>query len=276
MEFPLPHQVEANEVFVLSDGKPNVLSGEWPERFFNEISRLELHYFAAKQPARAQALVFGGGGYLQLVHDKEGIEIALWLNTLGIDAYVVTHRLPGAINHLGQVNDHDIVLNDGLTCLEFISQRSNLPLIHVGLSSGGHTAGVMACQTTPVAAIGALIAYAPINANHRQYKAPQGKPDYPPVEKQDFYDAWAIGIETEPHGIPSIPVFLAYALHDQAVPIDHALNLIKTAQATNNSVEAHIYPDAPHGFALREIHGTHVQWRLAAENWINNLITQNS
>ena len=91
-----------------------------------------------------------------------------------------------------------------------------LPLFHVGLSSGGHLAGVMACQPhpPPLQACGAVIAYAPLNANHRAYKAPADKPDYPPPQKQAFYDAWPIGLASEAHGMPRCPVFLAYALHD--------------------------------------------------------------
>ncbi|WP_428774834.1 alpha/beta hydrolase family protein [Vibrio sp.] len=259
MKYPPKIPVLPDDTFVQSDGEANILQGKWPERYYSEISRLELHYFKAQHPPRAQALVYVGGGYLQLVHDKEGIEVALWLASLGIDAYVVTHRLPGTTDNQGKIRCHDTVVDDGITCLNFLKQRSALPLIHVGLSSGGHTAGVMACQKEPLPAIGALIAYAPINANHRKYKAPEGKPDYPPAEKQAFYDSWPIGIEAEPHGIPQVPIFLAYALHDQVVPIDHALNMIKTAQATGQRVEAHIYPDAPHGFALRNKHGTHDQ-----------------
>lgn len=276
MHFSVNEPILPEETFVLSDGASNELLGDWPDRFYAHISRLELHYFKAKHPAKAQALVFGGGGYLQLVHDKEGVEIAHWLNNIGIDAYVVTHRLPGAVNKDGSINSFDIALRDGLTFLELIKQRSSLPLIHVGLSSGGHMAGVMACQKEPVRAVGAIITYAPINANHHNYKAPAGKPDYPPVEKQNFYNAWPIGIDVEPHGIPTVPLFVAYALHDQAVPVDYVLNLIKTAQINGNDVETHIYPDAPHGFALREKLGTHAQWYKLAERWIDKVIGDKS
>lgn len=267
MEKPL----EPTDVFCLSDGSNNVLQGRYPDRVYSQINRLELHYFQADTP-KAQAFIYAGGGYVELVHDKEGLEIAEWLSSIGIDAYVVTHRLPGTNNELGGVYPADIALQDGLTCLEFLKQRSSLPLLHIGLSSGGHLAGVMACQTDIIQAAGALIAYAPINANHKDYKYPQGKPDYPPVEKQDFYNSWSIGIETEPHGIPAIPVFLAYPLHDQAVPIDHALNMIKTAHRTGGDVEAHIYPQAPHGFALRDKNGSHDQWSQTAERWIDRVL----
>ncbi len=263
--------LEPTDVFNLSGGSPNILEGVFPDRCYSHVNSLELHYFPAKEP-RAQALVYPGGGYMQLVHDKEGLEVADWLSGIGIDAYVVTHRLPGTKNELGGLFPSDIALQDGLTCLKFLKERSELPLLHVGLSSGGHLSGVMACQTDIIQAKGAIITYAPVNANHRKYKVPEDKPDYPPVQKQDFYDSWAIGIQTEPHGIPKIPVFLAYPLHDEAVPIDHALNIIKTAHVNGGDVEAHIYPQAPHGFALRDKNGTHDQWIQTAKRWIDRVL----
>ncbi|MDC7676278.1 alpha/beta hydrolase family protein [Asticcacaulis machinosus] len=263
-----------DEVFVLSDGAPNVLEGVWPDRRYYAVNRLELHLYRATSKPRARALVYPGGGYLDLVHDKEGIEIAVWLSGLGIDAYVVVHRLPGAARgETGEVWPFDIALTDGLLCLDFLQARDDLPLLHFGLSSGGHLAGVMACQEHTVGAAGLMIGYAPVNANHRQYKAPAGKPDYPPVEKQDFYDAWPIGIAEEPHGLPKVPVFLVYALHDQPVPVDHALNFVRAMHRNGGDVEAHIFPQAPHGFALRDLAGTHDQWPFLAARWIGRVMT---
>ena len=200
------------------------------------------------------------------MHDKEGVEIALWLNGLGIDAYVLLHRLPGQADGSGGVWPCRHRAAGRPARLAHLTGLSPLPLLHVGLSSGGHLAGVMACQG-PIA--GAVIAYAPINANHRLYKAPAGKPDFPPPEKQAFYDQWPIGIAEQPHGVPRCPVFLAYALHDAIVPVDHALNLIKSAQQLGLAVEAHVFPDAPHGFALREQAGTHAHWPQLAARWID-------
>lgn len=257
-------------ILPLLDGAPNVLEGDWPDRVCRTVGRPELHAYLAPTPARGRALVYAGGGYLQLMHDKEGVEIALWLNRLGIDAYVLLHRLPGQADGAGGVWPFDIALQDGRLALTHLDALPPLPLLHVGLSSGGHLAGVMACQAL---CAGALIAYAPINANHRLYKAPAGKPDYPPAEKQAFYDAWPIGIADQPHGLPRCPVFLAYALHDAIVPVDHALNLIKAAQQQGLAVEAHVFPDAPHGFALRDQQGTHRHWPPLAAAWIDQVLS---
>jgi acetyl esterase/lipase len=247
-------------VIALSAGEANVLDGEAPDRICRRPTRAELHASLSPAPARGRALVYAGGGYLQLMHDKEGVEIARWLNTLGLDAYVLVHRLPGQDGH-----PFDIALQDGWAALDHLATLAPLPLLHVGLSSGGHLAGVMACQRESA---GAVIAYAPLNANHRDHKAPPGKPDFPPPEKQAFYDAWPIGIATEPHGLPKCPVFLAYALHDPIVPIDHALNLIKAAQVHGLDVEAHVFPQAEHGFALRGLDGTQDQWPALAARWM--------
>ncbi|MDT7838884.1 alpha/beta hydrolase [Aquabacterium sp. OR-4] len=274
---PLPHTVQP-----LAEGADNLWQGHWPDRSIAQVRRPELLSFRCPGPARGQVLVMAGGGYLQLVIDKEGLEIAHWLNGLGLDAHVLVHRLPGQAvgpgpdspsgeNGPGEVWPFDIALRDGLAALQHLARVSpGLPLLHLGLSSGGHLAGVLACQPhpAPLRLAGAVIAYAPINANHRAYKAPAGKPDYPPPEKQAFYDAWPIGIRAEPQGLPPCPVFLAYALHDAVVPLDHALNLIQALRAGGGAVDAHVFAQAPHGFALRHTAGTHDQWPALAARWM--------
>ena len=250
-------------VIALSAGAPNTFDGEAPDRICRRPTRAELHAFPSPTPARGRALVYAGGGYLQLMHDKEGVEVARWLATLGLDAYVLVHRLPGQDG-----NAFDIALQDGLRALDHLATLPPLPLLHVGLSSGGHLAGVMACQRHDLKSAGAVIAYAPLNANHRDHKFPPAKPDFPPPEKQAFYDAWPIGIATEPHGLPKCPVFLAYALHDPIVPVQHALNLVVAAQQRKLDVEAHVFPQAEHGFALRELDDTQGQWPVLAARWM--------
>ncbi len=277
-EVPLPARLLLPaDVIVLSDGAPNRLEGVAPDRRYYVISRAEIHFYPSVGTPRARAMVYPGGGYLDLVHDKEGIEIATWLSELGIDAYVLTHRLPGAqAGDGGARHASDIALTDALAGLRHLESLAPLPMLHVGLSSGGHLAGVMACQKHAAPPAGLLVGYAPINANHRRYKVPPGKPDYPPLEKQDFYDAWPVGIAAEPHALPRVPSFLVYALHDVPVPVDHALNFIKAMQLSGGDVEAHIFPQAPHGFALRDLDGTHDQWPALAARWIHRVIERST
>jgi acetyl esterase/lipase len=246
-------------IVALFDGADNIFEGTAPDRVVASVFRPELHVFAVSKP-KARVLLCAGGGYVRLMYDSEGVEIARWLNGLGYEVHLLIHRLPG---QNGQPKD--IALSDGVLALDYLKAQPELPLLIMGLSSGGHLAGVLACQAE---AAGVLITYAPINANHRDYKFPAGKPDYPPVEKQDFYNDWAIGLGSEPHGVPKCPIFLAYALHDAIVPVEHALNFIKTARDLGLDLDAHIFGQAPHGFSLRERDGTQAAWPDLAAAWM--------
>ncbi len=257
-------QMIPTAIIPLSEGAENVFDGTWPDQILSRVSRAELHAYEIETP-KARILVCSGGGYVKIMHDREGVDVALWLNSLGYAAYVLVHRLPGANNDTGGVWPKDVALTEGLAAVARIPR--DLPLFLVGLSSGGHLAGVIACQPE-VRPAGVIMAYAPINANHVDYKAPADKPDYPPLEKQAFYNDWPIGLAAEPHGIPTCPAFLAYALHDSPVPIEHALNFIKTARDVGSDIDIHIFGQAPHGFALRERDGTHATWPALAADWI--------
>ncbi len=261
------------KVISLGEGADNVFEGAWPNRSLKAITRPELHVYSVKKP-RARAIVCAGGGYVALVHDKEGVEVAQWLNGLGFEACVLVHRLPGASDGKGGVWPKDIALQDGLTALEHLAGDGDLPLVWVGLSSGGHMAGVMACQPHVQQPAALICAYGPLNANHKDYKYPPGKPDYPPAEKQAFYNDWPIGIAAAPHGVPKCPVFLAYALHDTSVPVDHALNFIRTGRDLSLDLDAHIFGLAPHGFALRDMDGTQDQWPKLAQAWLDRKLAK--
>jgi dienelactone hydrolase len=249
----------------LSDGDENTLTGEWPNRSYPDVTRAELHSYTV-QGSRGAALICVGGGYKQLVYDKEGTEIALWLNSIGFDAHILAHRLPGGC---GGSFDARVAETDGARALEWLAEtHSDLPLCLVGISSGGHLAGVLSCLPQSTAK-GVIICYAPLNANHRAHKFPKGKPDFPPVEKQNFYDAWPIGMAEYPQAVPQVPCFLAYALADRSVPVQHALRFIETAAEQELDLDAHIFGAAPHGFALRDRDGSHVAWTDLAEAWLN-------
>lgn len=247
-----------DEIIILENGQENLIENSYPDRIIKTITRPEIHAFIVSNP-KANVLVLMGGGYLQLMYDSEGVEIANWLNEKGFNAYILVHRLPN------DTGGSDIALKDGVLALEFLKAKT-APIFICGLSSGGHLSGVLACQDYDIK--GAIIAYAPINANHKDYKYPVGKPDFPPKEKQDFYNDWPIGIFNEKHGIPKCPVFLCYALHDNIVPIEHALNFIKTARDLSLNLDAHIFTDAPHGFCLRHLDGSQASWPELAEKWI--------
>src|SRR5438093_961735 len=70
--------------------------GDGVQRITN-ISRPTLTVFPAPKKGAAPApamIVCPGGGYSYVVYDKEGTEIAAWLNSNGISALVLKYRAP--------------------------------------------------------------------------------------------------------------------------------------------------------------------------------------
>ena len=88
-------------------------------------------------------VVFPGGGYRNLAMDHEGKQIAEWLNSLGISAFVLKFRL-------GPRYHHPIELGDAQRALRTVRSRANE--FHVnekrigiwGFSAGGHLASTAA------------------------------------------------------------------------------------------------------------------------------------
>ena len=124
------------------------------------ISRPTLTWFPAPSaPAAAPTvIVCPGGGYSYVVVDKEGTEIAAWLNTLGLNAAVLKYRVPN--NRAGALQD----LQRSLSLLRAHAAEWHVDPAKVGVigfSAGGNLAAKASTGF-------AERAYAPIDAVDQQ------------------------------------------------------------------------------------------------------------
>src|SRR5688500_18217585 len=55
-----------------------------------------IHYKPAASSNGRGILIMGGGGYVELMVGREGVQVARWLASLGFDAFVLVHRFPNA------------------------------------------------------------------------------------------------------------------------------------------------------------------------------------
>jgi acetyl esterase/lipase len=87
----------------------------------------------------AAVVICPGGGYGALAMDHEGKQVALWMNTLGVSAFVLKYRL-------GPTYHHPIELNDAQRALRWVranAKRFKIDVNRVGIvgfSAGGHEA----------------------------------------------------------------------------------------------------------------------------------------
>src|SRR3954468_12422142 len=88
-------------------------------------------------------IILPGGGYGGLAMDHEGTQIADWLNSLGVTAFVLKYRMHGT-GHM-----HPVPMMDGQRAIRTVRSRAkewNLDPNRVGVlgfSAGGHLASTL-------------------------------------------------------------------------------------------------------------------------------------
>lgn len=235
-------------------------------------------YDPVTTPSKGAVLILGGGGYLQLMVEKEGAAVAQWLAKLGYHAFVLVHRFPNA------TNGPRAPLDDARQALRVIRREVDPAVTRIGvcgLSSGGHLASALLAEypavwtpslspeeAAPVPALDfAIIGYGPISTNAKGRTIIPDKAPLEPPEKQALYDV--VQPDVQVAGTPP-PTFIVYSANDPIVPVVNAYRLADGLTTAGGSVELHVFANAPHGFALGTENLPVSQWPVMCEAWLKN------
>ena len=211
-------------------------------------------YLPAKPNATGAGIVIcPGGGYQHLAIDKEGHDIARWLNTIGIAGLVLKYRLPGSAGmRAGTGGDIQkeadavhVALEDAEAAVELARKnavRWNLKpnaLGVMGFSAGGHLAAMMGMVAPPESRPDFLVL---------------GYPAIPPVLQVTA----------------STPrTFLVAADDDPTVnPAENAGRFFAALRAAKVPAELHIYSSGGHGFGMVKTGKTSAAWPAALVAWL--------
>ncbi len=253
-----------------------------------DVNRPRVFAFQAGKPNGGAVLVLAGGGYTKLVVSYEGVDVARWLNSLGLHAFLLVHRFPAARWANAACNGAQAPVDDAIEAMRQIRARSKEFGIRrdglgaLGLSSGGHLAACLVSQypgtwTPPVSqhsAISArpdflIVGYAPISTNASGRTVIANKPPLPPPEKQALYEA----LQPDVQLIDNPPrTFIVYSAEDAVVPVENAYRLGAALRARGAVAETHIYERGTHGFALREQQLPISQWPTACAAWMGTFL----
>ncbi len=207
----------------------------------------------------AAMLVFPGGGYQHLALDHEGAQIARWLNSLGVAAFVVRYRL-------GPRYHHPAMEQDALRAVRLVRARAAEWRVDarrvgvIGFSAGGHMAATAATRfgSAPAAASDAVdresarpdvavLAYPVVTmADPLAHKGSRtnllGDAPNPELVR-------ALSLETQvTRDTP--PTFLVATTDDAVVPVENSLLFYRALHAAGVPVELHVFESGHHGFGL--------------------------
>ncbi len=239
-----------------------IATSGFQDRFATGVANPTMTVFRPHRPNGAACLIVPGGGYVRVVIDKEGFEIARHLSGLGITCFVLKYRLPGE----GWSQPADVPLQDGQRAVRLIRAGAvefgidpNRVAV-IGCSAGGHLASRLA--TSHVHTV-----YQPVEAADRL----SARPDlvgllYPVI---DMYQPNAhpgsrralLGpapdreqeIAQSPHlhvSGDTPATFLVHAADDPSVPLENSLLYAAALRAAKVACEIHIFEEGGHGFGI--------------------------
>lgn len=248
------------------------------DELVSNVRRPTLTVYAAPaaRATGAAAIICPGGGYNVLAWEKEGVEPARWLNSLGVAAFVLKYRLI----EYGQ----PAPLRDVLRAVRLVRSRAAEFGVKpgsigvMGFSAGGHLA---ACAGT--------LYDAPEGRTGAALDAVSARPDfllliYPVITMKDPYaHAGSRSSLLGPTPAPELverystelqvtrntpPAFLLTTFEDGLVPAENCLGFFEAMRRAGVPAELHAYEKGPHGFGLRPGFGPVSEWPKAGEQWL--------
>ena len=226
-----------------------------PKRF-TVVNHPSIYVFLPpKGNANGAAMVVApGGGHSQLVIDKEGWQVADWLNKNGIAAFVLKYRLARAVgSHYTVPGD---ALADASRAMRMVRSRATEWGIDpnrigfIGFSAGGELAALMETRFDA----GSSSAGDPIDRV-------SSRPDFAVV----VYPGFKPGTIAVPKNAP--PTFLVCADDDPSHVVT-TVNLYLDLHKQGISSEMHIYASGKHGFGLKVTNLPVATWPDRLRDWM--------
>ncbi|PYQ25929.1 MAG: alpha/beta hydrolase [Acidobacteria bacterium] len=235
-------------------------------------------YRAPADKANGTAVVVcPGGSYRTLASDHEGRQVAEWLNTLGVSAFVLQYRV-------GPRYRHPAPLQDAQRALRLVRARAGEFGVDagrvgiLGFSAGGHLASTAATRfddgdpqaTDPVERVGsrpdfAVLAYPVISfvapyAHKGSAQSLLGETPDPGLLKE-LSSELRVSARTP-------PAFLFHTSDDPAVPVENSLVFYQALHDAHVPAELHVFPKGPHGVGLAPQDPVLSQWPKLCAAWL--------
>ncbi|MBC7256623.1 MAG: alpha/beta hydrolase [Chloroflexi bacterium] len=212
-------------------------------------------YPAPADKATGTAVIIApGGGYVLLAIDKEGYDVAQWLNSFGVTGIVLKYRVrPDPQKGMGLRMDPGIwgaILSDGKRAVRTVRARAAEWGINpnrigmIGFSAGSHLTASVTLNSDP---------------------GDESSPD--PIERvscrPDFIGLLYGAFAQWPEELPSLPpLFMMQANDDRlfADPEATWLRFVKTWTQAGVPFEVHHYAKGGHGFGMGVYGGAVASW----------------
>lgn len=267
-----PPAAKAEVIRLWPDGAPGAVGSEELDR-----PSLTVYLPEASQSNGTAVVVCPGGGYGALAVDHEGKQVAKWLNSLGVTAFVLKYRL-------GPRYHHPAPLLDAQRAVRTVRARAaewRIDPARIGVwgfSAGGHLASTSGTHFDP----GIADSPDPIDrASSRpdflilSYPVVTMKPPYTHAGSRNNL----LGRTPDSQLVDSVcnetqvtartpPTFLMHTNADTAVPPENSVLFYLALRKAGVPAELHIYQQGRHGVGLATKDPVLSAWPNALAAWL--------
>jgi acetyl esterase/lipase len=257
------------------DGAPGALGTEPVDK-----PKITVYRAPADRATGGAVVVCPGGGYQVVAADHEGKQVAEWLNSLGVSAFVLQYRL-------GPRYHHPAPLQDAQRAIRIVRTRAQEWSVDpkrvgiLGFSAGGHLASTAATHfddgrpdaADPVDRHGsrpdfAVLCYPVISLHDPTAHAGSrrnllGDPADPALVEL-MSNERQVTARTP-------PAFLWHTADDGAVPVANSLLFFEALTKAGVPGELHVFPHGRHGVGLAAGDPSLSQWPRLCAVWMEGL-----
>jgi acetyl esterase/lipase len=238
-------------------------------------------FFPSKGKENGTAvLIMPGGAYDHLTFDKEGYDVAQWLNSVGVTAFVLKYRLPAE----GWLNGYNVPLEDAQRAIRIIRENANQWGLDpnkvgvAGFSAGGHLAATLgekysAQVYTPVDSADQLnarpdfmiLGYPVASMENGITNVPSRQKLLGSTPSQDLIDQFSSELHVDGN---TPPTFIVQASNDTSAPTQATTAFYNALKQAKVDAEMHAFRTGGHGFGIRSASGALELWTVLADEWL--------
>lgn len=285
--FFLLTSIKAQEIIPLwTEGKmPNSKNLKLNDSISNErlievgVPKVHAFFTSVQENKGAAVLIIPGGGYRHLAYNISGYQLAKWFNTLGINAFVLVHRLPISSDLKEREKGP---LQDAQRAIRIIRKNSEKWGIDtnkigvMGSSAGGHLAASLGTLTDDFSAV------------QDEYDQYSFRPDFmvlvSPVIDMGSYahtgsrenllgahpsdkliEKYSLQLQVSDY---TPPAFIVLAANDKSVSPKNSLLFYEALLDHKIPSSLHIFTQGGHAIALRNNPGSTNLWTSLCEEWL--------
>jgi len=253
----LPHEYETELVW--QGGEKSTYSEQWQTELISNVSTPTLQIFrpAPSVNTGTSVVIAPGGGLRVLSINSEGVDVAKWLNTKGITAFVLKYRLlpenDGGLPNESEDNQNassvmtkkvakvlELATSDGLNAMSYV--RSNAKVLGIDPNK----IGFMGFSAGGAVTLGVTFNYT--KTNRPNFIVPV----YPWMT--------VLGNYSVPQDAP--PMLIICASDDQYDLAHESVDLYSAWSKSGKSAALHMYSRGGHGFGIKT-------QDLPSDNWIS-------